>query len=70
LVSDGQGFTSAMNSGTGVRNEEEDVVTLVNVLRRYDAILELLQPIEPRKVAGDMLIGGGDVLHTDVSSST
>jgi hypothetical protein len=68
LLSDGQGFTSAMNSGTGVRNEE-DVVTLVNVLRRYDAILELLQPIEPRKVAGDMLIGGGDVLHTDVSGS-
>jgi hypothetical protein len=39
------------------------------VLRCCDAILELLQPIQPRKVVGDMLIGGS-VLHMNVGDST
>jgi hypothetical protein len=49
LVSYGQGFfsPSAMNSGTCVGNKEEGEVTLADVLQRCDAIIELLQPIQP-----------------------
>jgi hypothetical protein len=62
LVSDSQGFTSAMNSGTAVgKGEEEEEVTIADVLRRCDAILDLLRPVQPCKVVGSVsVVSNGD----------
>jgi hypothetical protein len=41
-----------MNFNTGVRNEEE--VTIADMLRRCDAILDLLRPVQPLNVEGSV----------------
>jgi hypothetical protein len=72
LVSDGQGRASAMNSGTRVgKGEEDEKVTLADVLQHYDAIIELLWPIQPRKVASKVLVvsASSDGLHAADGSS-
>jgi hypothetical protein len=49
-----------MNSSTIIGKGEEEKVTVDDVLRRCDAILELLWPIQSRKAVGNVLVMSDD----------
>jgi hypothetical protein len=65
-----------METGTGVGKGEEEQVTLADVLRLCDIILELLRPFQPCNVMSDVLVasdggtsGVGDPVAWAMTSS-